>query len=279
MRAIIITNRSRLLPFFLGAFGICRLCVGVVVLNERQALSLGSPLLALALKGLGDFGPTLSVLGVTAFFLGSRGVRSWLAPGLRWRVGVVWYAVALLLPFMMLMARVGLAALLHGATSAPWAVLPPTLVGLLSAVVAPLGEEFGWRGFALPRLEMRFGAIRASLFLGSIWGIWHLPFFLLPNASEAGLPFILFLGGCIAETFIYTWLFNGSGGSVLICMVFHAATNVALQIVPVSPDTQGGHLLPYLLFTAVEGVIALVVILVMRRRRRTTLSAKIGVQV
>src|SRR5690348_13200158 len=113
MRATIVTSGSRLLlSFFLGAFSICWLCVGAVVLIERQALSLGSPLLTLALKGLGNFGPSLSALGVTAFFLGSRKVRSWLAQGLRWRVGVVWYAVALLLPFIMLMAGVGLAAAL-----------------------------------------------------------------------------------------------------------------------------------------------------------------------
>src|SRR5690242_19564108 len=80
MRATIVTSGSRLLlsSFFLGAFSICWLCVGAVVLIERQALSPGSPLLTLALKGLGNFGPTLSALGVTAFFLGSRKVRSWI---------------------------------------------------------------------------------------------------------------------------------------------------------------------------------------------------------
>ena len=179
----------------------------------------------------------------------------------------LWYALALSLPFVMGIPGVALAIPLHGVTSEQGGILSLTFVGLLSVVVAPVGEELGWRGFALPRLQRRLGPAWASVVLGIAWGIWHLPFFLLPPSSEAMPPFILFLGSCVAETFIFTWLFNRTGGSVFICMVYHAATNLALKTIPLFPHTQGTSIQPSLLFTGGEGVVALAIFLVPRVRR------------
>lgn len=236
-------NRWGLLIYFLATFSIRWLCLGVVVLDAKHVISLGSPLLNLGLKGLGNFGPTLSAIGITAYLFGSPGVRSLLARGCDWKLHMSWYVIALFLPFLTVIAGVELAYILNGTTASLWIFVAPTFLGLLGVLVAPLGEELGWRGFALPRLQTQFGFLWASLFLGIIWGFWHLPFFFLPNSSESTLPFLLFLGGCIAETIIYTWLFYHTG-SVLICIIFHAATNLALQVVPVFPDMQAGNLLP-----------------------------------
>src|SRR5947209_4055873 len=134
------STRSGLLPYFLGTFSICWLCLGTVVLSERRMLSPGSPLLNLGLKGLGNFSPTLLAIGVTAYLLGGRRVLSTLARGLRGQAGAAWYMMALFLPFMMVGAGVELAVLLSKATSPAWTIPPPTLVGLLGVVVAPLGE-------------------------------------------------------------------------------------------------------------------------------------------
>ena len=143
-------------------------------------------------KGLGNFGPTLSAIVITAYLFGRRGVRSLLARGCHWRLHVSWYVIALLLPFMTVIAGVELAYVLNGTTATPWIIVAPTSVGLLGVLVAPLGEELGWRGFALPRLQTRFGFLWASLLLGIIWGFWHLPFFFFPNSSNQRCLFSCF---------------------------------------------------------------------------------------
>lgn len=120
------------------------------------------------------------------------------------------------------------------------------------------------------------GLLPGELPAGIAWAFWHVPFLLLPNSLEAAVPFLLFLLGCLAETFIYTWLFNRTRGSVLICMLFHAATNLALTIVPVFPDMQNGSLLPYVLFTLVELVVALGIILISLLRHRRTLFENVS---
>jgi hypothetical protein len=148
-----------------------------------------------------------------------------------------------------------------------------------SAVVASLGERVGLARFrSSPSRDALWRHPRQSHSRKHLGYLAPAIYFAAHYSSEASLPFMLFLGGCIAETFIYTWLFNGSGGSVPVCMVFHSATNLALALMPVFPDRQGGKLLPYLLFTTVEALIALTAVLVTRRRQRTARLANIAEQ-
>jgi membrane protease YdiL (CAAX protease family) len=104
---------------------------------------------------------------------------------------------------------------------------------VLMPLNGPVGEEFGWRGYALPRLQNRFGPLIASLALGAVWGIWHLPTFFAPQGvlsamvSALGLIFILpYTMGTIANTIFMTWLYNKTNASALIAgIVWHAAIN------------------------------------------------------
>jgi membrane protease YdiL (CAAX protease family) len=97
----------------------------------------------------------------------------------------------------------------------------------------PVGEEFGWRGFALPRLQNKYGPLAASLVIGTIWGIWHLPTFFAPQgvigaiAATVGMGFIIpYTLGTIANSIFMTWLYNRSKASALIAgIVWHAAIN------------------------------------------------------
>lgn len=97
----------------------------------------------------------------------------------------------------------------------------------------PLAEEIGWRGYALPRLQARFGALKASLLLGVLWTLWHLPHF-LTSAQRGGpgtglslfyinLP--IFLGICLSITIIMTWVFNHTQGSLFIAVLLHTSIN------------------------------------------------------
>ena len=97
----------------------------------------------------------------------------------------------------------------------------------------PVGEEFGWRGYALPKLQNKYGPLIASLVIGTIWGIWHLPSFFAPQgvvgaiAAAVGMIFILpYTLGTIANSIFMTWLYNKSKASALIAgIVWHAAIN------------------------------------------------------
>jgi membrane protease YdiL (CAAX protease family) len=84
----------------------------------------------------------------------------------------------------------------------------------------------GWREYALPRLQTRYGALTASLILGVLWACWHLPAWFLPGSTQAGLSFPVFLVGIIATSIIYTWFYNSTGGSLLLIIVLHTIFDI-----------------------------------------------------
>jgi membrane protease YdiL (CAAX protease family) len=100
-------------------------------------------------------------------------------------------------------------------------------ISVLSAMVFVLvaGEEIGWRGFALPLLLERFGPWLASVLLGSMWALWHLPLFFMPSMPQFGTPFASYVPYLIALSIILTWLMQRTGGSVILATLFHGAVN------------------------------------------------------
>jgi membrane protease YdiL (CAAX protease family) len=98
---------------------------------------------------------------------------------------------------------------------------------LLWILTNGFGEEIGWRGFALPRLQQRHSALTATLILGSLWAFWHLPFlFYLPNFRAMGLVGFPGLAlGILCGAIVLTWLYNGTNGSVLAASLWHGAFN------------------------------------------------------
>ncbi|HEX6739230.1 MAG TPA: CPBP family intramembrane glutamic endopeptidase [Vicinamibacteria bacterium] len=187
-------------------------------------------------------GPALAAFLVTAATAGRAGVRDLLRRCGRWRVGAGWYLLIVVGPVLVLTLAAspffGAGAL--RALARQWPLLfslylPAIAVG---ALTGPIFEEPGWRGFALPRLQARLGPLRASLLLGLLWGLWHLPGFaggwLAPFSplSLAGL-----LLGAMGFSVVATWVYNRTRGSVLLAgILLHAASNAATSL--------GGQLLP-----------------------------------
>jgi hypothetical protein len=97
-----------------------------------------------------------------------------------------------------------------------------------------LCEKLGWRGFALPRLLKRFNPFTASLILGVIWGVWHLPSFFLSGMVQAGLSLPLFLLNALFLSIFVIWVFQHTGGSVLITVLIHYTVNVCASIIGVT---------------------------------------------
>ncbi len=106
------------------------------------------------------------------------------------------------------------------------------IIGIMFSTMVQAGEEIGWRGFALPRLTEKIGLAYASLLLGAIWALWHLPLFFVAEADTFGQSFPLYLVQVIAISVALSWLYWKTNGSLLLTMLMHAAINNTKDIVP-----------------------------------------------
>jgi uncharacterized protein len=136
------------------------------------------------------FGPAFAAIIVVVVTQGKTGLKDLLSRLVRWRVGARWYAIALGLPTVLALTTAGVQLLLGGSAAIQFGGLSVLNIVLFVFVV---GEELGWRGYALPRLLATKSALVASLILGVLWGAWHLPTFFVPGAPQYGLPFSAFV--------------------------------------------------------------------------------------
>ena len=160
---------------------------------------------------------------VTGIADGRSGLKTYFSRIVRWRVGLKWYAVALFLPLIMRLAAFGL-TIASGAnlsTNIQWPAWPDLIFEFFIVFfIIALGEEPGFRGFALPRLMVGRSALAASLILGGLHAIWHLPLFV--TGSEPPIIILIIISGAV----LITWLFNHTQGSVLMIMLLHASVNL-----------------------------------------------------
>lgn len=189
---------------------------------------------------LGALGPITAAFLVSASECGRAGPSDLLRRMVQWRRRLGWVAVGLIAPFVLLaLALVG--ASLLGGESLSWSHFGrsgefPRFSALgffaYNIVSFGYGEEVGWRGFALPRLQARHSALVSSLLLTCGWALWHAPLFLyrpgytqMNGAGIAGWFFSLVTGAVML-----TWLYNGSRGSILVVALFHAAVDVSVHV-------------------------------------------------
>lgn len=178
-----------------------------------------------ASPGIDPFGPLGAAVLVTAATEGRVATARLLRRLVQWRVAWRWYAFALGLPVVLSLAS-GAATVALGAPRpaaeqlARWPELFLAFPVVL-AIAGPLGEELGWRGFLLPRLRQGRSELAAGLAVGVIWAGWHLPL-LLTNLRAEWVPFLV---SVTAASILLARLDAGSGGSVLLAMLFHAAQN------------------------------------------------------
>jgi len=185
--------------------------------------------------------PSVIGLVMTAITEGTWGISHLLDRCLHWRVSVVWYLVALLSTPILFFITVFSIPKAANAFEIPspyfiWTYLSALALGMFRA---PIIEELGWRGFALPRLQERYGALLGTFVLGSLWALWHLPsWFLTPRAVigntliETIVPFIQYEGSILGSAVLYTWIFNRTNGSIFLSMLLHASINVTFSQFP-----------------------------------------------
>jgi membrane protease YdiL (CAAX protease family) len=171
------------------------------------------------------FGPFLAAVAVLALTVGKPGVKALFRSMVRWRVGLRWWAVAVLTPIVLTVLATALNVALGAPmpTSEELSRWPDALVTALLILCIPFiggaWEEPGWRGYALPRLLMSRTPMAASLVLGVIWAVWHVPLFLTGDQHWSDLVLVIFV------SVVFTWLFQNALQSVLIAMVLHATNN------------------------------------------------------
>ncbi len=177
-------------------------------------------------------GPALASLTVTAIISGRAGVGQLLRRCVQWRVGIQWYLIAIfgfLLIFLLgysVFLGVNLPLALLAQSPLLLTVFLPQAV--LIILTASFAEELGWRGFALPRLQHRYGPVLGTVILGSLHGLWHLPVFFTQVLGPFSLPnYAGFLFVAIAAAFLYTWIFNHTRGSVLLATLTHGFGDAA----------------------------------------------------
>ena len=235
-------------------------------------------------------GPSIAAFLVVIIIGGWRGFVDLLRPFGHWRVGLGLWGIAIFGPAVLYLIGLGV-HLLVGGESPPFTMIKEelNLIPLYLVMVVlmpwngPIGEEFGWRGYALPKLQAKYGPLIASLVIGVIWGIWHLPSFFAPQGvvgaiyAEVGVIFILlYTLGTIANSIFMTWVYNKSNASALVAgIIWHAAINfwapVLLSDSSLAAAREGTQLPTispnlYLIVLAVQVIAALVFIAVTKGR-------------
>ena len=233
-----VTSRARLGVFVLVAF---------IIAWGSWLPALVWPSVPKALPLVGLFGPALAAIVVSG-----RAGRSEIVRRLRrWRFPAVWYFVAaLVMPAcyaVALRVRAALSGVDVRSFSLPHA--PAFLaVSFLWLLLVTSGEEIGWRGYALPRLlDLGMSEWTASVAIGIVWGFWHLPLYLVPGPSP--MPYALFLGLTVGQSFIYTSLYRRSGGSLLPALLLHATTDFGARLYRIDLFDRGTWLTIVVLLT------------------------------
>ena len=226
-------SAGSLLPFLGITFGLAWVILALyILLPDLMAGAFGQLTGQHPLFYLAVYAPALAAIVIVVSRGGVAGLRRYLGRFLLWRCPAAWYVFVIVgVPLFFYGG-----ALLKGnlfTDPFPFSSVPALLLALvLSAIKGPV-EEFGWRGFALPLLQRRLAPIWAGLALGLIWGLWHLPAFLLSGTQQSAWSFAPFFLGTVAISLIMTALFNSSRGSILLPALLH------FQFInPIWPDAQ-----------------------------------------
>lgn len=197
---------------------------------------------------LGGLGPMMSAIITTRLYLGKRGVRSLMFGCFKIRP-FGYLLVALSGPFLLAFLALIVKSILNGGPlsfSGGFVAREFPSSGIASLFLYNLlffgfGEETGWRGFALPRLQYRFRALMAGVVLAIFWAIWHIPlFFYRPGYTELSVPGIIgWFFSLLTGSVLTAWLYNSSKGSTLICAVFHSTIDIVFTVDYADKDLSG----------------------------------------
>ena len=209
----------------------------------KSAISVESPLNLIAVWGPGLAAIILSVLAES-----KGGIKKLFHPIKYWRVGIHWYIFVLFYPIGKWLAAyftdtlLGQSYILGSSPIQSFFDLPEQAIMIPVAVVSTflntLGEEVGWRGFALPKLQVKYTAFVSTVIIGLFWGFWHIPMWIAQGYMDLSLfPVITKTFSIVPLAIIFTWVYNSTKGSLLLVWLFHVSITITGYFVPSLPTT------------------------------------------
>jgi membrane protease YdiL (CAAX protease family) len=212
----------------------------------------------------GTFVPSVAGLFFTYIFGGKAGVNSLLKSLLNMRISVKWLLfIFLALPFVSAVSCLFfyLSEGILPQMQFPLWFIPIAFVYIL-IFMGPLGEEAGWRGFALKKMLEYLSPFKAAVLLGIAWSFWHLPLFFINGTTQNALtsfgiiPAILgYALYTVMISVLITLVYIMSNGSVFGCMLLHTAGNLSLGVVPIVFSKNGAVILIFTLCITVAAII------------------------
>lgn len=251
--------------YFVGTIGFTSILQLPAVLGMQGVIGGGiAPYMLPAM--IAGFGPIIMAM-VAARMEGKGGVRALFARLRRGPVRGTWYVVALGIFAAIYVASTAVYRAFGGPSAGRWLYLPENPQHVAAMILMPVVEEPGWRGFALPRLQPRYGRIGASLLLGVGWALWHTTMFVLQGTTP--LVFAVALVNIVAGSVIFSWIYNHTRGSLWLAILAHVGVhwNNPMHAVP-------ANLTPFAVYTAGTVVAAMAVLIFDRAAWRTPSSGE-----
>lgn len=232
------------------------------VLAHYDLLQLPFP--APALVAVAQFGPSLTAFILTYQQEGKRGAKQLLKRAVNYRLPGRWWAVVVLIPLCLGAVAFSINNILSAEApeltmlSQPVSILPTFFMILF--FYGPVPEEFGWRGYLLERLQAKWSSLVSSVVLGSIWAVWHLPAWFIDGTFQSFAPFWVFLTFNIALSVMFTWVFNNTGGNLLLALVLHTMINLTNLMFVYVGENSSGNAQIFLYLVVLYTVTALLII-------------------
>ncbi len=207
--------------------------------------------------------PNIAAFLVLAVILHEGGgIRKLISGWGKWRAGIRWYVIAISPLFIALLAA-GVFIVLGGSPIAPEKTIafPLLMSFFISLITGAMGEELGWRGFLLARLQLRFNALSSSLIVGVIWVLWHLPLWFLPGYGWEMVPYWAFILSAISASILFTWVLKNTGGSLVMASIIHLMMNFGMSLVGITgllPSPGEGWIIASILFSIYAIIIVLI---------------------
>ncbi len=215
---------------------------------------------------IGAFAPLVAALALIIKSHGWKEAWLFIRSGFDFKVNPVILGLALIIPIVIHAAAHYLAPVfgfeVANSLLPENLPVPPIILSipyfLLMLFIGGGQEEYGWRGYALDPLQEKLGSNQASLIIGFVWGIWHLPLWIMPGEPHSTYPFIAFLIMTMSISVVYTWLYNASNGKLIVALFFHAMNNTAAPLIPYLRWEEGKPETAYWVYSGVNLVAAII---------------------
>jgi membrane protease YdiL (CAAX protease family) len=233
------------------------------IFQSRGIIS--TPLPAIVIFIIGGFGPFISSFYLTSKKESKPGVKRLWKRAFNFKIPLKWLAFIFLLPVCI--AGISLYLKIQSGGEKPdFQLTNPIAIIVTFLFLFFLGgsfaEEFGWRGYALDRLQKKWNALVSSLLLGFIWGLWHLPLFFAEGLSQSYLPFWGFLVWTMSLSIFFTLFHNNTNGNILAALLFHTMTNLSLSLFPFVEMKHNGDQRGFIYSIIIYAVVSIIVVLI-----------------